>query len=105
MNTPVEKAIQAQASTDTLTFCVVKEDGTTDKISKKLAFVKYNRPVDSKRVDKFIYLIAQNKYEKAYPVILAEADKVIANGYEVMDMAGKKVDAAEAADYYVILDG
>ena len=104
-NTPVEKAIRSEASTDTLTFCVVKEDGTTDKISKKLAFVKYNRPVDSKRVDKFIYLIAQNKYEKAYPVILAEADKVIANGYEVMDMAGKKVDATEAADYYVILDG
>ena len=79
-NTPVEKAIRSEASTDTLTFCVVKEDGTTDKISKKLAFVKYNRPVDSKRVDKFIYLIAQNKYEAAYPVILAEADKVIANG-------------------------
>ena len=49
LNTPTEKAIQSTATTGFVTFNVVK-DGETIKESKKIAFVKHNRPIDTKRV-------------------------------------------------------
>lgn len=104
LNTPTEKAIQSKATEGNVTFCVVK-DGKTEKVSKKIAFVKHNRPVDIKRVDKFIYLIAQNKYEKAFPIIVAEAENIFANKYTVVDANGNVINETEAANYYVILDG
>ena len=52
LNTPTEKAIQSTATTGFVTFNVVK-DGETIKESKKIAFVKHNRPIDTKRVDKY----------------------------------------------------
>lgn len=104
MNTKPEKAIKAEASDEAITFELVTEDGTK-KESKKLAFVKHNRPIDSKRVDKFIYLIYQGKYESAYPIIVAEAQEIVSKDYVVMDVKGVEIKQEEAADYYVILDG
>lgn len=104
LNTPTEKAIQSKATEDYVTFCVVKA-GETQKESKKIAFVKHNRPIDTKRVDKFIYIIAQNKYEYAYPIIVAEAEKILENEYTVVDANGNVINKTEAANYYVILDG
>ena len=104
LNTPTEKAIQSTATTGFVTFNVVK-DGETTKESKKIAFVKHNRPVDTKRVDKYIYIIAQNKYEEAYPIIVAEAEKVLEKEYAVVDVNGNTIDKSTATDYYVILDG
>lgn len=103
-NTPIEKAIQADVTNDSITFCVVK-DGKIEKINKKIAFVKHNRPIDTKRVDKFINLIAQGKYEEAYPIIVAEAEKLIENDYTIVDANGNEISENEAAGYYVILDG
>lgn len=54
------------------------------KNPKKIAFVKHNRPVDTKRVDKYIYIIAQDKYEKAYPIIVAEAEKVLEKNIQLL---------------------
>lgn len=103
-NTPTEKAIQSAATAGFVTFNVVK-DGETTKESKKIAFVKHNRPVDTKRVDKYIYIIAQNKYEEAYPIIVAEAEKVLEYSYTVVDVKGQEINREEAKEYYVILDG
>lgn len=104
LNTPTEKAIQSTATTGFVTFNVVK-DGETIKESKKIAFVKHNRPIDTKRVDKYIYIITQNKYEEAYPIIVAEAEKILEKEYTVIDINGKTIDKTTATDYYVILDG
>lgn len=68
-------------------------------------FVKHNRPVNSKKVDRFIALIAANKYEKAFPIIVVEATKLIEAGYTVTDIKGRELTKEEAADYLVILDG
>ena len=72
---------------------------------KKIASVKHNRPVNSKKVDRFIALIAANKYEKAFPIIVVEATKLIEAGYTVTDIKGRELTKEEAADYLVILDG
>ena len=103
-NTPTEKAIQLPATTGFVTFNVVK-DGGISKESKKIAFVKHNRPIDTKRVDKFIFLIGNDKYEDAYPIIVAEATKVLECKYTVVDVKGQEINKEEAEEYYVILDG
>ena len=56
---------------------------------KKIAFVKHNRPVNSRRVDRFIALIAANKCEKAFPIIVVETTKLIEAGYTVTDIKGR----------------
>lgn len=103
LSTPAEKAIKSEATEGIITFCV--KDSEIDKAYKKIAFVKHNRPIDTKRVDKFIYLIAQDKYEEAYPIIVAEAENLIKRKYIVVDVNGKAINETEAAEYYVILDG
>ena len=103
-NTPVVKAIRTEATRDFMTFNVVTETGTKQE-SKKMAFVKHNRPIDVKRVDKFISLIHNGKYENAYPVIVADAQEITNNGYTVVDVNGNEINDTNASDYYVILDG
>lgn len=100
-NTPTEKAIQLPATTGFVTFNVVK-DGEISKESKKIAFVKHNRPIDTKRVDKFIFLIGNDKYEDAYPIIVAEATKILECKYTVVDVKGQEINKEEAGEYYVI---
>ena len=90
---------------DFLTFSVVNEETGARTEQKKIAFVKHNRPVNSKKVDRFIALIAANKYEKAFPIIVVEATKLIEAGYTVTDIKGRELTKEEAADYLVILDG
>ena len=103
-NTPVVKAIRTEATRDFMTFNVVTGTGTKQE-SKKMAFVKHNRPIDVKRVDKFISLIHNGKYENAYPVIVADAQEITNNGYTVVDVNGNEINDTNASDYYVILDG
>lgn len=67
-----------------MTFSVVDDEtGARSEIQKKIAFVKHNRSVDNKKVDGFISIIANGKYEKAYPIIVIEAEKAFAKGYEM----------------------
>ena len=95
-----EKESNENIGNDFLTFSVVNEEtGARTEQKKKIAFVKHNRPVNSKKVDRFIALIAANKYEKAFPIIVVEA------GYTVTDIKGRELTKEEAADYLVILDG
>lgn len=56
-------------------------------------------------MDGFIALIAANKYDKAFPIIVMEASKLIEAGYTVTDINGKELTKEEAKDYFVILDG
>lgn len=101
-----EKESNENIGNDFLTFSVVNEEtGARAEQQKKIAFVKNNRPVNSKKVDRFIALIAANKYEKAFPIIVVEATKLIEAGYIVTDIKGRELTKEEAADYLVILDG
>lgn len=89
-----------------LTFSIV--DDETGKVTKrqyKVAFVKNNRPIDKKKVNGFIQIIANGKYEKHAPIFAITAKEAIESGYEVTDVTGKKVDLENAEDYLVILDG
>ncbi len=89
-----------------LTFSIVNEEtGTRIEQQKKIAFVKNNRPINSKKVDGFIALIAANKYEKAFPIIVMEAVKLIDAGYVVTDIKGRELTKEEATDFLVILEG
>ncbi len=89
-----------------LTFSVVNEE--TLQVTEqgyKVAFVKNNRPIDHKKVDGFIAIIAKGKYEKAFPIIVAPAQEVIENGYRVIDVEDNEVNVEDASNYIVILDG
>lgn len=98
--------VQERLGETAITFNVVDETtGNTTATSKKIAFVKNNRPINSAKVDDFISLIANGKYEKAYPIIVAEAKFLIDNDYEVYSIKNEKLSAEEADNYFVILDG
>ena len=86
---------------DVITFRLAK-DGK--EVSKKIALVKNNRVINSKKVDEFIAIIDNGKYEEAYPIIVAEAKALIEAGYTVTDINGRELSAEEAEGYYVILD-
>ena len=76
-----ERISKEKAVNSSFTFSVVDEEtGARTEQQKKIAFVKNNRPVNSKKVDGFIALIAANKYDKAFPIIVMEASKLIATG-------------------------
>lgn len=101
-----ERISKEKAVNSSFTFSVVDEEtGVRTEQQKKIAFVKNNRPVNSKKVDGFIALIAANKYDKAFPIIVMEASKLIEAGYTVTDINGKELTKEEAKDYFVILDG
>ena len=101
-----ERISKEKAVNSFFTFSVVDEEtGVRTEQQKKIAFVKNNRPVNSKKVDGFIALIAANKYDKAFPIIVMEASKLIEAGYAVTDINGKELTKEEAKDYFVILDG
>ena len=101
-----ERISKEKAVNSFFTFSVVDEEtGVRTEQQKKIAFVKNNRPVNSKKVDGFIALIAANKYDKAFHIIVMEASKLIEAGYTVTDINGKELTKEEAKDYFVILDG
>ena len=101
-----ERISKEKAVNSFFTFSVVDEEtGVRTEQQKKIAFVKNNRPVNSKKVDGFIALIAANKYDKAFPIIVMEASKLIEAGYTVTDINGKELTKEEAKAYFVILDG
>lgn len=105
-NHPEMKASEIKVKPDFITFEVV--DGDTyqkTEVSKKLAFVENNRPVDPKKVSTFISTISDGKYEKAYPVIVIPATSLVEQGYTVKDIEGNVITKEEAEDYFVILDG
>jgi hypothetical protein len=91
---------------DFLRFNVV-DDETDERTEqkKKIAFVKNNRPINPKKVDGFIAIIASEKYEKAYPIIVVNAKKLIEAGYEVVSIDGNILTEEEAENYFVIIDG
>lgn len=89
-----------------LTFSIVDDDTLEVTVKKyKVAFVKNNRPINKKKVDGFINIIANNKYEKIMPIIAVTATYAIEHGYEVRDADGNKITKENAGDYIVILDG
>lgn len=101
-----ERISKEKAVNSSFTFSVVDEEtGVRTEQQKKIAFVKNNRPVNPKKVDGFIALIATNKYDKAFPIIVMEASKLIEAGYTVTGINGKELTKEEAKDYFAILDG
>ena len=101
-----ERQAQENLGNSPVIFEVVDEvTGEKKLVSKKIAYVVNNRPIDSSKVDKFTALISKGKYEDAYPVIVADAKTLIETGYELHDIRGNKITAEEADGYFVILDG
>ena len=101
-----ERQAQENLGNSPVIFEVVDEvTGEKKLVSKKIAYVVNNRPIDSSKVDKFTALISKGKYEDAYPVIVADAKTLIEAGYELHDIRGNKITAEEADGYFVILDG
>lgn len=97
-----EEAPTLTLNDEPITFQLAK---TGEKVSKKIAFVKHNRTIDSKKVDEFIAIIANGKYEDAYPIIVVEAKKLIRAGYTITDVNGRALTEEEAEGYFVIVDG
>ena len=98
--------IQEQLGETAITFNVVdKATGKATNTPKKIAFVKNNRPINNAKVDRFIRLIANGKYESAFPIIVAEAKFLIEKGHEIYNLKNEKLSAEEADNYFVILDG
>lgn len=96
-----------QASTvalkdDAITFRLAKD---SKEVLKKIALVEHNRVIDSKKVDEFIAIIDNGKYEEAYPIIVVEAKALIEAGFTATDINGRELNTEEAEGYYVILDG
>ncbi len=89
-----------------LTFAIV-DDNTLEVTEKKykVAFVKNNRPINQDKVNGYITIIANDKYEKAIPILAVTATYAIEKGYEVRDIDKNKVTIENAEDYIVILDG
>lgn len=101
-----ERQAQENFGNSLVTFKIVDDEtGAVNNVQKKIAFVKNNRPIDCKKVDKFIHIISTDKYEKAYPIIVIDAKFLIELGYTVYDMKGKELSLEEAENYFVILDG
>ena len=91
-----------------LTFSVVKEEGETltrEEQDYKIAFVKHNRPINKKKVNDFIPIIANGKYEEAYPIIAVQATTLMGKNYEITDVDGNAISPENTAEYIVILDG
>lgn len=98
--------VQKRLGETAITFNVVDDvTGKTTAIPKKIAFVKNNRPINCAKVDGFINLIANDKYEKAFPIIVAEAKFLMDKGYEIYNIKNERLSAEEADCYFVILDG
>ena len=102
-----EEAKQGNYDKDMFLNFSLIDDETLEKKEKqyKVAFVKNNRPIDRKKVDGFINIIAKGKYEKAYPIIVTSAKELIMNGYQVVDINRNDVKEEDADNYTVILDG
>lgn len=101
-----ERQAQENLGNSPVIFEVVNEaTGEKIEVSKKIAYVVNNRPINSLKVDKFIALISNGKYETAYPIIVADAKTLIGAGYELHDIKGNEIPMEEIEDYFVILDG
>lgn len=89
-----------------MTFSIVNEETSkrTDG-QKKIALVHHNRDLDLKKVDNFIALIDNDKYDNAYPIIVVEAVKLVEVGYKVENINGEELTLEEAEGYFAILDG
>lgn len=81
------------------------ETGEVMETSKHVAFVNNNRLINMEKVNEFIKIIVDEKYESAYPIIVCESKTLVENGYTVKSITGEVLDAAKAADYVTILDG
>lgn len=101
-----QQQVKENFSNTLLTFQVADEEtGAFTNMQKKIAYVKHNRPIDEARVNNFATLIGKGRYDKAYPIIVADTKKLMEIGYEVYDMKGNKLTLETAEEYYVILDG
>ena len=74
-------------------------------VSRKLAKLKYNRPIDMDKVDTFTTIITNGRYEKAAAIITCEASLLLEKGYTVETWEGKEIAQEDAGAYLVILDG
>lgn len=101
-----EEQVQERFGNTAVTFEVVDETTKEGKeVSKKIAYVKNNRPIDKSKVSKFIALISNGKYENAYPIIVTDAKTLFDAGNELHTIKDEKIKEEDVDDYFVVLDG
>ncbi|MDL2208856.1 hypothetical protein LJB97_04455 [Parabacteroides sp. OttesenSCG-928-O15] len=76
-----------------------------DIIKRNMALVLNNRCIDSKRVDNFMNIIADERYDDVFPIIVSEGEWVVENNYTIVDLEGKEIPKEEASNYYAIIEG
>lgn len=68
-------------------------------------FKCYSRPINNKNVAGFISIIANDKYDTAYPIRAIGTQRLFAKGYEVTNLKSEKLTQRVAKEYFCILDG
>lgn len=89
----------------TLIFDLEINGDNNNLISKKLARVRSNRPINEAQSDKFIKIISDGEYEEACPIIAMLGEDVVNKGQDIVALDGNVVSKEEASDYIAILDG
>ncbi len=77
----------------------------TKIVTKRFGLLKQNRPIAKPNVNNFTQIIASGKYYEDFPIITTEASDLIKAGYELIDLGGNVIDAKDAYEYLIVLDG
>lgn len=71
---------------------------------KKISLLKANRNINEKNVTKKVSSL--EKVGNLIPLIIVEAEKVVKQGFEIVDFeTGNEIQESEIKDYFTILDG
>lgn len=76
-------------------------------VSKKPAYIKFNRKVDQNRVDEFLKIIKRGEYRKEFPLFVSDAVEFKKNNPEItiVDAYGNEIPDAELHKHFLILEG
>lgn len=95
---------EAKADVTGTTFSFHTKEG---EISKKAAYIKYNRQIEEPSVKYWMEVISSGHYEADCPMFVADAEIVRRNqpAVEIVDAEGNAIPDEEIGNYYVMLDG
>ena len=72
-------------------------------VNRNFAFVKGNRPTNSKAVTAKMKSIEE--YGLLSPITVVDGEQVITSGGHLVDLNGKDIPDSQSVNYYAVLDG
>lgn len=72
-------------------------------VNRSFAFVKGNRPTNSKAVTAKMKSIEE--YGLLSPITVVDGEQVITSGGHLVDLNGKDIPDSQSVNYYAVLDG